>query len=146
MEVTFLGTGAGMPSKERNVSALIVNLLHEMNELWLCDCGEATQHQILRTNLKPRKINKIFITHLHGDNIFGLLRLLSSRSFLDGKDPVTIYGPVGIKKFVETSLTVSRTHLTYRLNFVELSDEGFVFENERFIIHNIKLDHNITSF
>src|SRR5699024_1128426 len=49
MEVTFLGTGAGMPSKERNVSALILNLLHEINELWLFDCGEATQHQILRT-------------------------------------------------------------------------------------------------
>lgn len=146
MEITFLGTGAGMPSKERNVSALIINLLHEINELWLFDCGEATQHQILRTTLKPRKITKIFITHLHGDHIFGIPGLLSSRSFLDGKDPVTIYGPVGIKKYVETSLTVSRTHLTYPIHFVELTDEGLVFENERFFIHNIKLDHNILSF
>src|SRR5699024_11765259 len=86
MEITFLGTGAGMPSKERNVSALMVNLLHEINELWLFDCGEATQHQILHTTLKPRKLSKIFITHLHGDHIFGLPGLLSSRSFLDGED------------------------------------------------------------
>lgn len=146
MEVTFLGTGAGMPSKERNVSALILNLLQEINELWLFDCGEATQHQILRTSLKPRKITKIFISHLHGDHIFGLPGLLSSRSFLDGDEALTIYGPVGIKSFVETSLRVSQTHLTYPIHFVELKDEGIVFENERFIIHNIKLDHNITSF
>lgn len=146
MEVTFLGTGAGMPSKERNVSALILNLLHEINESWLFDCGEATQHQILRTTLKPRKITKIFITHLHGDHIFGLPGLLSSRSFLNGDDTVTIFGPVGIKEYVETSLQISRTQLTYPIQFVELQDEGVVFENERFIIHNLKLDHNITSF
>src|SRR5690625_3229289 len=146
MEMTFLGTGAGMPSKERNVSALILNLLHEINELWLFDCGEATQHQILRTTLKPRKITKIFITHLHGDHIFGLPGFLSSRSFLDGEDPVTIYGPVGIKKYVMTSLELSKTHLTYPLYFVELDDEGLIFENERFLIHNIKLKHNVLSY
>lgn len=146
MEITFLGTGAGMPSKERNVSALVLNLLHEINELWLFDCGEATQHQILNTTLKPRKITKIFITHLHGDHIFGLPGLLSSRSFLDGDERVTIYGPKGIKQFVETSLHISKTHLTYPLEFVELEEEGIVFENERFIIHNKILDHNILSF
>ncbi|HLS24097.1 MAG TPA: ribonuclease Z [Pseudogracilibacillus sp.] len=146
MEITFLGTGAGMPSKERNVSALVLNLLHEINELWLFDCGEATQHQILKTTLKPRKITKIFITHLHGDHIFGLPGLLSSRSFLDGDERVTIYGPKGIKQFVETSLHISKTHLTYPLEFVELEEEGIVFENERFIIHNKILDHNILSF
>jgi len=146
MEITFLGTGAGMPSKERNVSALMVNLLHEINELWLFDCGEATQHQILHTTLKPRKLSKIFITHLHGDHIFGLPGLLSSRSFLDGDAPVTIFGPVGIKEFVETSLKISKSKLTYDLKFVELNEDGIVFENERFIIHNLKLDHNITSF
>lgn len=146
MEITFLGTGAGMPSKERNVSALMLNLLHEINELWLFDCGEATQHQILKTTLKPRKITNIFITHLHGDHIFGLPGLLSSRSFLDGNDPVTIYGPTGIKKFVSTSLAVSKTHLTYPINFVELEEEGRIFENNRFMIESKLLDHNIKSF
>lgn len=146
MEITFLGTGAGMPSKERNVSALMLNLLHEINELWLFDCGEATQHQILKTTLKPRKITNIFITHLHGDHIFGLPGLLSSRSFLDGTDPVTIYGPKGIKQFVTTSLSVSKTHLTYPIHFVELDDDGIVLENDRFLIENRILNHNITSF
>ncbi len=71
MELQFLGTGAGMPSKMRNTSAVILNLSAEGEGYWLFDCGEATQHQILHTSLKPRKISKIFITHLHGDHIFG---------------------------------------------------------------------------
>lgn len=146
MEITFLGTGAGMPSKERNVSALVLNLLHEINELWLFDCGEATQHKLLHTTLKPRKINKIFITHMHGDHIFGLPGLLSSRSFLDGNDPVTIYGPAGIKSFIETSLSLSKTHLTYDFQCIEFDHSQILFEDDRFIVETLQLDHNIPSF
>ena len=67
MELLFLGTGAGVPSKLRNVSSIALKLLAERNSVWLFDCGEGTQHQILKTTLKPRKIEKIFITHMHGD-------------------------------------------------------------------------------
>ncbi len=70
MELLFLGTGAGVPAKLRNVTALALKLLEERNAVWLFDCGEATQHQIIHTSLKPRKIEKIFITHLHGDHHF----------------------------------------------------------------------------
>src|SRR5690625_2385750 len=146
MEITFLGTGAGIPSKNRNVSAIILNLLQENNHIWLFDCGEATQHQILHTSLKPRKLNKIFITHLHGDHIFGLPGLLSSRSFLGGDDLLTIYGPKGIKQFVETTLQISESHLSYPISYVELSAEGNVFEDESFIVDAVLLDHNIKSF
>jgi ribonuclease Z len=58
MQVVFLGTGAGMPSKQRNTSALALKLLEERGTVWLFDCGEAVQHQILRTSIKPRKIEK----------------------------------------------------------------------------------------
>ena len=81
MELEFLGTSAGSPSKFRNVTALALKLLDEINEVWLFDVGEGTQHQILRTTIRPRKVTKIFITHLHGDHIFGLPGFLSSRSF-----------------------------------------------------------------
>lgn len=145
MEITFLGTGAGIPSKERNVSAIMLNLTEENNHMWLFDCGEATQHQILHTSLKPRKINKIFITHLHGDHLFGLPGLISSRSFLGGNDVVTIYGPVGIKQFVETTLRVSDTHLTYPIKFIEITEEGTIFEDEDFIVDAVWLDHGVTS-
>lgn len=146
MEITFLGTGAGIPSKERNVTAIYVDLSQECKQSWLFDCGEATQHQILHTKIKPRKITKIFITHLHGDHIFGLPGLLSSRSFLSGADPVTIYGPTGIQTYVETSLKVSGTHLSYPLHFVEIEDECILVDDEHVTVECVLLKHNVISF
>lgn len=145
MELKFLGTGAGVPSKERNVSSIALSLLQELNSIWLFDCGESTQHQILHTTIKPRKINKIFITHLHGDHIFGLPGLLSSRSFQGGQDDLTIYGPQGIKQYIETSLDISGTHLTYQLHINEFT-EGKLFEDEKFTVCCKQLDHGIPSY
>ncbi|WP_026906623.1 ribonuclease Z [Paucisalibacillus globulus] len=145
MELYFLGTGSGVPSKERNVSSLALMLLQEINSIWLFDCGEATQHQILHTSIKPRKINKIFITHLHGDHIFGLPGLLSSRSFQGGEDELVIYGPKGIEEYVNTSLKLSGTHITYPLSFV-IIEESKILEDEHFIVYCKKLDHGLPSY
>ena len=144
MEITFLGTGAGMPAKYRNVTAITLKHLQD-GAIWLFDCGEATQHQILHTSLKPRKIEKIFITHLHGDHIFGLPGLLGSRSFLGGIEPVTIYGPKGIRDFVEMSLSISQSHLKYDIHYVEFEDELYLDEGD-FIIEAKLLDHGIPSY
>lgn len=145
MELQFLGTGAGMPSKERNTSSLALKLLDERGTIWLFDCGEATQHQILHTTIKPRRIEKVFITHLHGDHIFGLPGFLSSRSFLGGNDPLTLYGPKGLKDWVQSSLEVTKTHLTYELKFVEVN-EGIIFEDDQFIVYAKPLEHVIPCF
>lgn len=145
MELQFLGTGAGMPSKQRNTSALVLKLMQERGTFWLFDCGEATQHQMLHTTLKPRKLEKIFITHLHGDHIFGLPGLLGSRSFMDGKEPLTIYGPIGIEEWITTTLRISRTVLQYKLNFVEI-EEGVIFEDEQFTVEAKLLQHVIPCF
>ena len=101
MDIQFLGTGAGQPSKARNVSSLALKLLDEINEVWLFDCGEGTQNRILETTIRPRKVSKIFITHLHGDHIFGLPGFLSSRAFQANEEQtdLEIYGPQGIKSF-----------------------------------------------
>lgn len=145
MEIIFLGTGAGVPSKQRNVSAIALTMLQEANSIWLFDCGEATQHQILNTTIRPRKINKIFITHMHGDHIFGLPGLLSSRSFQGGDDLLTVYGPRGIKEFIETSLATSGTHLTYPIEIVEIA-EGQIFENDTFTVFCKQLFHGIPCY
>lgn len=142
MELQFLGTGAGMPSKMRNTSALILNLTAEGEGYWLFDCGEATQHQLLHTTLKPRKIAKIFITHLHGDHIFGLPGLLGSRSFLGGDEKLEIYGPHGLKEWLETTIRITTTHLNYELVIHEI-DEGVVFENDEFRVVAKNLRHVI---
>jgi ribonuclease Z len=133
-----------MPAKYRNVTAIALKHLQD-GAIWLFDCGEATQHQILHTSLKPRKIERIFITHLHGDHIFGLPGLLGSRSFLGGIEPVTIYGPKGIRDFVEMSLSISQSHLKYDIHYVEFEDEFYVDEDD-FIIEAKLLDHGIPSY
>ncbi|RNC97952.1 ribonuclease Z [Lysinibacillus halotolerans] len=145
MELQFLGTGAGMPSKERNTSSLALKLLEERGTIWLFDCGEATQHQILHTTIRPRKVEKIFITHLHGDHIFGLPGFLSSRSFLGGEDTLTIYGPKGLKEWINSSFEVSKTHLTYPIEFVEV-EEGVIFEDDQFIVTAKLLEHVIPCY
>lgn len=146
MELLFLGTGAGVPAKQRNVTSIALKLLEERNSIWLFDCGEATQQQILHTTLKPRKVDKIFITHLHGDHIFGLPGFLSSRSFQGGDGPLTIYGPVGIKNYVLTCLKISGTVLKYTLHFHEIVEEGLLFEDRSFKVFCRKLKHGIQSF
>lgn len=145
MKLVFLGTGAGMPSKGRNVTSIALQLLEERGATWLFDCGEATQHQILHTSIRPRRIEKIFITHCHGDHIFGLPGLLSSRTFLGGEDLLTIYGPKGLKDYVETSFKISGTYLKYPIHYVETT-EGIVFEDDQFIVQAVELEHGIQSF
>ncbi|GFZ26962.1 ribonuclease Z [Lactobacillus corticis] len=146
MEVQFLGTGAGQPSKQRNVSSAALKLLDELNEIWLFDCGEATQHQILRTNIRLRKVTKIFISHNHGDHIFGLPGLLSTRSFQGDVGPITIYGPAGLEQFVKTALRISRTRISYPIKFVELVDGGEILNDRGYRVIAKPLDHRIPSF
>lgn len=145
MELFFLGTGAGVPAKLRNVTAIALKLLEERGSIWLFDCGEATQHQILHTSIKPSRIENIFITHLHGDHLYGLPGLLASRSFQGGESKVTVFGPLGLKTYVETSLSVSGTYLKYPLEIVEIN-EGVLFEDDQFIVEARKLEHGIHSY
>ncbi|MEK3995132.1 ribonuclease Z [Psychrobacillus sp. FSL K6-2365] len=145
MQLLFLGTGAGMPSKQRNTTSTVLKLLEERGSFWMFDCGEATQHQILHTTLKPRKLEKLFITHLHGDHIYGLPGLLGSRSFLGGLEPLTIYGPTGLKNWIEVTLSISRTHVKYPLTIIEI-EEGVIFEDEEFIVEAKLLEHVVPCF
>ncbi|MEJ4046720.1 ribonuclease Z [Erwinia sp. SLM-02] len=145
MELQFLGTGAGTPSRERNVTSISLNLSEYNRGSWLFDCGEGTQHQILRTPIKPGKIEKIFITHLHGDHIFGLPGLLTSRSMNGATEAMTLYGPVGIKTFVETSLRLSGSWLTFPLEIVEIT-AGEVCNDEQFRVTAFPLTHPVECY
>ena len=121
MELTFLGTSAGVPTRTRNMTSIILNLQQPTRaEMWLFDCGEGTQHQLLHTAFNPGKLDKIFISHLHGDHLFGLPGLLCSRSMSGIIQPLTIYGPQGIREFVETALRISGSWTDYPLEIVEI--------------------------
>ncbi|KIL39529.1 ribonuclease Z [Gordoniibacillus kamchatkensis] len=146
MELTFLGTGAGMPSKRRNVTSLMLNLMPERGSYWMFDCGEGTQHQALHSTVKLGKLEKLFITHLHGDHLYGIPGVLTSRSYQGGDTPLTLYGPRGLKAFVETALGVSDAHLAYPITVVELEEEGVVCDDESFTVTAARLEHRVECF
>ncbi|KAF8192461.1 beta-lactamase-like protein [Pholiota molesta] len=124
LNVTFLGTASAQPSTTRNHSALALRL---GKDVWLFDCGEATQHRLQKSTVKMGKIEKIFITHTHGDHIFGLTALMASLLngaggvTEDGADPrlnvdttvatLEIYGPLGTRAYVRNSLAYTHTNL-----------------------------------
>ncbi|XP_068249353.1 zinc phosphodiesterase ELAC protein 1-like isoform X1 [Palaemon carinicauda] len=128
MKLYFLGTGSSYPTKKRGVSAAALQL--DDGSVWLFDCGEGTQIQVQKVTVSRQRINKIFITHLHGDHLFGLPGLLCtissqigmSKEELEAKGTpvVDLYGPQGLRRFVYTSLSLSRSPLQFKYRIHEL--------------------------
>ncbi|MDU2938861.1 MAG: ribonuclease Z [Enterobacteriaceae bacterium] len=146
MELTFLGTSAGVPTRTRNMTSILVNLQQPTaSALWLFDCGEGTQHQLLNTVFHPGKLDKIFITHLHGDHLFGLPGLLCSRSMQGNPQPLTLYGPKGLREFVETALRLSGSWTDYPLTIEEIS-AGHVFSDDRYTVTAFALNHPVECY
>lgn len=131
MKLHFLGTGSSSPTIRRGVSATAVQL--DDGSVWLFDCGEGTQIQLQRSSITTNRITNIFITHLHGDHLFGLPGLLCTKSSQtppaenikkgNTSSVVNIYGPEGIDRFITTSLAVSQSLLDFQFKIHELLPE-----------------------
>ncbi|MEA3498876.1 MAG: MBL fold metallo-hydrolase [Campylobacterota bacterium] len=145
MTITFFGTSAGKPTKFRNVSAIALRY-EQKKEWYLIDCGEATQHQIMKSNYKLGKLTKIFITHLHGDHCYGLPGLLSSRVMEDIDTPLEIYGPEGIKEFLESVKKLTKNKLLNNTKIIEIKADGEKLKFDTFDLEVVPLDHSVTSF
>ena len=143
-ELTFLGTGAGRPTKERNVSAVGLSLEQE-SEWYLFDCGEGTQRQVMQSGLSSGKLETIFITHMHGDHYYGLPGLLDSRKMDRITKTLTIYGPKGIDVFLNCVMDTSREKLGYELNIIEYEID-MLFEFDHFSLKILPLHHSIASY
>ncbi|MCX8581223.1 ribonuclease Z [Gilliamella sp. B3482] len=146
MKLTFLGTSAGSPTAERNVSSIMLDLRQERGRLWLFDCGEATQMQMQKAKFSLAKLEMIFLTHLHGDHLFGLPGVLTTRSLMQNQSPLTLVGPKGIKQFIQTVIDISYSWLTYPLNIIELEQDGLVFEDNKFRVEAKLLAHRVPCF
>uniref|UniRef100_A0A3P8RYV7 ElaC ribonuclease Z 1 n=1 Tax=Amphiprion percula TaxID=161767 RepID=A0A3P8RYV7_AMPPE len=116
MDMTFLGTGSAYPSPHRGASALV---LRTDGDCWLFDCGEGTQTQLMKSQLRAGRITKVFISHLHGDHLFGLPGLLCTVSLNTNSDPqqklnfVDIYGPRGLRHFLRVTLGLTGSQLLF---------------------------------
>jgi len=144
MTFTFLGTSAGSPTRTRNLSALAMQLRNG-REWILFDCGEGTQYRLMQTPLSPFHLSKIFITHLHGDHLYGLFGLLASRGLQGARKPLILYGPSGLEELLSTLLRLSQLNLPYELEVVELR-EGRCGRFGTVDIEAVRLSHSIPTY
>ncbi len=144
MEITFLGTSSGVPTRGRNVSSVGLKL-PQRAEVWLFDCGEGTQHQLLRSELKSSQIRRIFVTHMHGDHIFGLMGLLASCGLAGNNHRVDIYGPADLQGYIKACLRYSQMRFAFPVQ-VHAVNPGVVYEDEEFQVTCAPLTHRVPAF
>jgi len=145
MELIFLGTSSGTPTKERNVSAVAIKKKNTKH-WYLIDSGEGTQHQILKTKLSLLHLEAIFITHVHGDHCYGLPGLLASATMQGRKKPLSIIAPEGIKKFIDSVIDTTELRLSYEINHIKLEDIKETYHIGSFAFNIIKLSHRCPSY
>lgn len=141
-EVIILGSSSATPIFNRNPTSQLLNL---NDNFFLIDCGEGTQQQMLRYNIKASRINHIFISHIHGDHYLGLVGLLSSLHLNGRTKPLMLFGPPELKEIIELQFRYSQTQLRYPLNFyaTQALKPEIVFENNDVLVETIPLDHRI---
>lgn len=133
-----------MPTRSRNVSSIALRL-PQRAEIWLFDCGEGTQHQILRSDLKVSQITRIFITHMHGDHIYGLMGLLASCGLAGSPSRIDIYGPPKLDEYLRACGRYSQTHFSYPVK-VHTIKPGVIVEDEEFTVSCAPLTHRVPAF
>src|SRR5690606_11477921 len=142
MAFTFLGTSAGMPTRSRNVTGLA--LRHGGPRAWyLVDCGEGTQHRLLRTPYTLHQLRAIFITHVHGDHCLGLPGLLASASMARRSEALTVIAPAALRGFLEVTLRATDTTLNFPLRFLAWDEQDLRWADDAFEVSTVALSHRV---
>lgn len=142
MKLHILGCYAATPRILTNPTAQVLDI---NNHLFLIDCGEGTQVQLRKHKIKFFRIKHIFISHLHGDHVYGLVGLISTFKMLKREAPLQVYGPKGIKEFITTQLKLSNAWTDYPLHFHEFESTSseVIYEDEKVTVRTIPLQHRI---
>lgn len=141
LRVTFLGTSGAVPTPQRNTSALLLN---RDGDRLLFDCGEGTQRQMMQSGT-GFSLDGCFLTHLHGDHIYGLPGLLDTLSFNDRSRPLTVYTPAGTKQKLRQWLHTVGGNLTFPLTITEVDAGETVLSVEEYRIEAFSVDHDTTA-
>jgi len=145
MKLTILGSSSALPTSERYPSAHVLNA-HE--RLFLIDCGEGTQMQLRRNKIRFGKINHIFISHLHGDHVFGLYGLLSTFSLMGRKKTLNLYAPENFEAILHSHLNDFDIHLSYKIDFTALSgkDPVLILDDKYLTVTSFPLQHRVPAY
>ncbi|WP_020408007.1 ribonuclease Z [Hahella ganghwensis] len=146
MEIIFLGTSSGTPTKRRNVSGAAIRKANA-KAWYLVDCGEGTQHRLLETNLTLKNLQAICITHIHGDHCYGLPGLLASMAMQGRTEPVSLIGPKQVHDFIEGVIKSTELWLNFEIRFLDVEEqlsEGL--QGVDLNIDAVRLSHRVPSF
>ncbi len=138
VNITFLGTSDAVPSEQRNHTSM---LLTYKGENILVDCGEGTQRQFRKAKLNPCKVTRILLTHKHADHTLGLPGLLKTLELSGYNKTLFIYGPKGIKKFIENIFEAFGKVKEYKIEVKEVM--GKFFETDDFYLEAQAMTHNV---
>lgn len=142
-QLTILGTSSALPTSNRYPTAQV---LHVLGRFFLIDCGEGTQTQMRKYQINLFKINHIFISHLHGDHIFGLIGLISTMMLLGRTKDLHLYAHSEIQKFLTSQINflyfegISFKIIYHPLNFKK---EQKIFDDPKVSVYSFPLTHRI---
>jgi len=140
LALIILGNNSAIPAFGRNPTAQVLQMT---DESFLIDCGEGTQLQLGRYKIKRSRINRIFISHLHGDHYFGLIGLITSMGLLGRTQDLHIHAPAQLEDIINLQLKVADTTLPYQLIFHALQDEGLIVDDKKITVECFKTQHRI---
>jgi ribonuclease Z len=138
IRVVFLGTSGAVPTLQRSLPAVLVQL---GNELLMLDCGESVQRQMLKAKVGFHKKMKIFLSHLHGDHVLGLPGLLQTMALMNRKKAIDVYGPEGTAAFLTCVQETLHFGLTFDVLIHEVHDAGIVCEEPDYLVSAIWANH-----
>ena len=142
LAVTILGNNSALPAFDRHPTSQVVTL----NEhLFLVDCGEGTQTQIAKYRIRRSRIQKIFISHLHGDHYFGLAGVITTMGLLGREQDLHVYGPAALEPIIQLQLQAGGSHLPFQLYFHAVTD-GMVIKEDKFEISCFSVLHRIECY
>ena len=140
--VTILGNASAKPTAHAHPSAQTVNI---NEQLFLVDAGEGVQRQMFRYGISPLKLRAVFISHLHGDHVFGLFPLLSTLGLYGRRTPLRIYAPRPFGDMLEAHLRLFDRDLPYTPEWVEVdtTKNSMIFENDTVEVWSLPLRHRV---
>lgn len=139
MTVTILGSNSATPAYGRHPTAQLVNI---KEQLFLVDCGEATQIQMQRFHVKRNRIHHIFISHLHGDHYFGLIGFLNSLALYGRKTPMHIYCPEALQQIIQIQL-LQDLSFTLHFHYLNFERSECLYDSDTLRIESFPVHHSI---
>ena len=141
-ELTVLGCGSAKPTTRHFPSSQVLNV---RDKFFMIDCGEGTQLQYCRNKLPFNRLNHIFISHLHGDHIFGLPGLISTFNLLGRTAELHVYSPEGLEQMLKPLMDYCNYDMSYKVFFHEFdtNEPALIFEDRTLTVTTIPLKHRV---